>query len=97
MRLYHLFFSALIAFSLLTACQEEKDKPTEELKEFVTQVEHSIEDGEIKDWTEFEREFYTKWDELEASTKDMSDEVKAEMNQLKGRFEAAKNKWEKDS
>jgi hypothetical protein len=94
MKFIQVFATLFLALFLLTACQEEKSKPTDELEEFVIQVEHSIEDGKVKQWGEVEQEFYQQWEEIKSSTNEAGDEMQSEMDQLKERFEKAKQNWE---
>lgn len=94
MRLYPTLLTLLMALFAFTACQQEKDKPTEELEEFVLQVEESVEDGEIKQWSEFETEFHQRLESIEESTEDMSDEVEQQVKDLEARYEEAKANWE---
>jgi hypothetical protein len=93
MRFFQALFALFFAFSMFTACQQEKKEPIDELEEFVIQVEHSVEDGEIKQWSEVEQEFYQQWEGVKSSTEDAGEELESEMNQLKSRFESAKSNW----
>lgn len=94
MRFTQAIFALFFALFLFTACQEEQSEPIDELEEFVIQVEHSVKDGEVKQWGELEQEFHQQWDEVKESTDEAGDEFQAEMDQLKSRFEKAKESWE---
>lgn len=87
------------AFFALTACSESEpeNEKVDELEEWVIQVEKSIEDGEVKDWNEFEQEFHQRMDAIEDGTDDLSEKIEDRIDNLETRWEKAKDKMSNQS
>lgn len=99
MKVFKLLVTPVIITSIfiLTSCSPKEEPAVEEFEEFIVQVEHSIKDKEIKNWSEVEQEFYQRWDKVENSADDLSDEANQELDKLRIRYDALKSEWQDDS
>lgn len=99
MKVFKLLVTPVIITSIfiLTSCSPKEEPAVEEFEEFIVQVEHSIKDKEIKNWSEVEQEFYQRWDIVENSADDLSDEANQELDKLRIRYDALKSEWQDDS
>lgn len=99
MKVFKLLATPVIITSIIivSSCSPKEEPAIEEFEEFIVQVEHSIEDREIKDWSEVEQEFYQRWDMVEDSAEGLSDEANDELSVLKRRYDSLKNEWQDNS
>lgn len=99
MKVFKLLATPIIITSIfiLSSCSPKEEPAVEEFEEFIVQVEHSVKDKEIKDWSEVEQEFYQRWDKVEDSAEDLSGEANEELEMLKRRYDSIKNEWQDNS
>lgn len=99
MKIFKFLATPIIITSIfiLSSCSPKEEPAVEEFEEFIVQVEHSVKDKEIKNWSEVEQEFYQRWDKVENSAEELSDEANQELDMLKARYDSLKNEWQDNS
>lgn len=82
---------------ILSSCSPKETPEVKEFEKFMVQVEHSVKDKEMKDWSTVEQEFDQRWNKVEDMKNELGDETAQELDKLKGRYETLKDEWQDNS